>query len=135
MGYLCNISRKTWRIKLIFLLAYNHQSFLAIDTISLSVCGQVCHKCPNTIAISLQYIKKKVSYEVDFLHADKHQSFYKLISTLWTLKFPGRWYYHYWWAWSIILKLLKVTSLQYIYNISKKKSGMEFMFWYANKSF
>ena len=29
----------------------------------------------NKFAISLQYIKKKVSDEVDCLHADKHQSF------------------------------------------------------------
>ena len=29
----------------------------------------------NKFAISLQYLKKGVSDEVDFLHADKHQSF------------------------------------------------------------
>ena len=28
----------------------------------------------NKFAISLQYLKKKVSDEVDFLHADKHES-------------------------------------------------------------
>ena len=53
---------------------------------------------------------------------------YKLISTLWVSRFPTRWYNHYWWAWSNILKVLKVTSLQYLYNISKKKLGMEFIF-------
>ena len=52
---------------------------------------------------------------------------YKLISILWASKFPARWYYHVWWAWSSILKVLKVTSLQYLYNISKKKLGMEFL--------
>ena len=35
---------------------------------------------------------------------------------------------HYWWAWSSFLEVLKVTSLQYFYNISKKKLGMEFIF-------
>ena len=29
----------------------------------------------NKFAISLQYLKKEVSDEVDFLHADKHESF------------------------------------------------------------
>ena len=29
----------------------------------------------NNFAISLQYFKKEVSDEVDFLHADKHQIF------------------------------------------------------------
>ena len=38
------------------------------------------------------------------------------------------WYYHFWWAWSSILKLLKVTSLQYLYNISNEKLWMEFTF-------
>ena len=53
---------------------------------------------------------------------------YKFISTLWASKFPTRWYYHHWWAWPSILKVLKVASLQYLYNISKKKLGMEFIF-------
>ena len=32
----------------------------------------------NKFAISLQYLKKEVRNGVHFLHADKHQSFYKL---------------------------------------------------------
>ena len=52
---------------------------------------------------------------------------YKLISTLWASKFPPRQYYHHWWAWSIILKVLQVKSLQYLYNISKKKLGLDFI--------
>ena len=28
----------------------------------------------NEFALSLQYLKKKVSDEVDFMHADKHES-------------------------------------------------------------
>ena len=39
----------------------------------------------------------------------------------------------FWWAWSGILKVLKVTGLQYLYNIPKKKSGREFMFLHASK--
>ena len=78
--------------------------------------------------MSLQYLKKEARDEVDFLHEDKQVS-YKLISTLWTSKFPTRWHYHYCWAWLNILNILKVTSFQYLYNISKKKLGMEFAFY------
>ena len=44
------------------------------------------------------------------------------------IKFPTRWYCHYWWVWLSILEVLKGTSLQYLYNISKKKLRMEFIF-------
>ena len=65
----------------------------------------------SKFAVSLQYFKE-VRDEVS----------YKLISILWALKFSRKWYYHYWWVWTSILKVLKVTSLQYLYNISKKES-------------
>ena len=42
---------------------------------------------------------------------------YKFILTLWVSKCPTGWYYHNWWAWSSILKLPKVISLQYLYNV------------------
>ena len=32
----------------------------------------------NNFAISLQYLKKEVSDEVDFLYADKHESFLQI---------------------------------------------------------
>ena len=32
----------------------------------------------NKFAVSLQYLKKEIANGVNFLHADKHQSFYKL---------------------------------------------------------
>ena len=56
-----------------FLPVDKHQRFLQIDTIVLGVYGKAClnyHK----FAISLQYLKKEVSNEADFLHADKHES-------------------------------------------------------------
>ena len=49
----------------------------------------------------------------------------KFISTLWTSKFPTRWYYHYWWAWLSILKLLKVTSWQYLGQTSWQRRSQE----------
>ena len=50
----------------------------------------------SKFAMSLQYLKKEVRDEVDFLYADKHQPnadkqvSYKLILTLWISKFPTR---------------------------------------------
>ena len=57
----------------------------------------------NKFAISLQYLEKEVSDKADFLHADKCQIF------------------------------LQVNfSLQYLYNIWKKKLGMEFILLYVD---
>ena len=79
----------------------------------------------NKFAISLQYLNKELSDEVDFLHADKHQSFLKVYFN--TLDICVSYKIH------IIINehdqiSLKVTSLQYLYNISKKKSGMKVIF-------
>ena len=81
----------------------------------LSFC-QACPKYPKQqVAISLQYLKKDVSDEVDFIYADKHKGKFsmplqyvkkkvgdegdfwinlkvscKLISTLWPSTFPRK---------------------------------------------
>ena len=47
--------------------------------------------------------------------------FYKVIGMI--MKTWMAW----WWAWSSILKVLKVTSLKCLYNISKNKLWMEFI--------
>ena len=54
---------------------------------------------------------------------------YQLSLTLFPSKITTRWYYHDWWTWSSILKILEITSLQNLHCISKKKLGMEFIFW------
>ena len=36
----------------------------------------------SKFAMSLQYLKKEVGDEVDFLYADKHQSFLEVLNTL-----------------------------------------------------
>ena len=61
----------------------------------------------------------------------------RLISTLWASKMSTRWYYHYCWVWSSILKVLKVISLQYLYNISKKevRKGVHFLHADEHQSF
>ena len=75
--------------------------------------------------MSLQYLKQEARDKVDFLHADKHQSFlqvdfntlgikvsYKVILSLLTEMIK-----HF-------FKVLKGTSLLYLCNISKKKLRM-----------
>ena len=67
-------------MKLIFLNVYKHEGLLQIDTMILmwrfkySQSSQIS-KC----AMSLQYLKKEVRDEVDFLHADKHHNFSILV--------------------------------------------------------
>ena len=66
-------------MKLIFLHANNGESLLQID--SMVLMGMVKHSQSSQnskFAMSLQYLKKEVKDEVDFLHADKHQSFLKV---------------------------------------------------------
>ena len=66
-------------------------------------------------AVSLQCLWKEISDEVDFLHASKKESLLQVA----TMILMGM---------SSILKVPKVKSLQYLYNISKKKLGIEFIF-------
>ena len=66
-------------VMLIFLYADKHEGLLQID--SMILMGMVKHpQSPQNskFAMSLQYLKKEVKDEVDFLHADKHQSFLKV---------------------------------------------------------
>ena len=79
--------------------------------------------------MSLQYLKNYLEMKMIFCMQKNIKVFYKLILTLWVSKFPRKHYCHNWWIWPSILKVLKVTSLQYLYNISKKKLGMEFTFY------
>ena len=59
--------------------AYKHQSFLQVDTIILGVRIQTCPNTQNNkIVVSLQYLKKEMSGDVDFLLTDKHESFLQI---------------------------------------------------------
>ena len=58
--------------------------------------------------MSLQYLKKEVSYKIDFLHADKHQSFLQIDFDTFDIKVSYKMILS-----SRILKVLKITSLQY----------------------
>ena len=105
--------------------ADKHESLLQIDTMILV--GMVKHSQSSQnskFAMSLQYLKKEVRDEVNFLHVNKHQKF----PTSWFQHFginhPTNWFYHYWWAWSSILKVHKVT----ICNIFKRSYKWVFIF-------
>ena len=59
-------------MKFIFWHADKHGSFLQADIIILDVCSQVCPNYSNKeVSVSLQYSQKNV----DFVPADKHESF------------------------------------------------------------
>ena len=70
----------------------------------------------NKFAISLQYLKKKLSDEVEFLHAGKHGSLLQIDSMI----LMG------------MVKHSQTASLQCLYNISKKKLD-EINFLHADK--
>ena len=79
--------------------------------------------------------KKKLEMKMIFCTQIKIRVVYKSISTLWAPKLPTRWYYHYWWAWWSIRKVLKVTSFQ-ISAISRKRSyKWSSLLWYKTFSF
>ena len=102
-----------------FLHADKHKGLLQIDTMILMEIVRHSQNSQNSkFSMSLQYLKKKVRDEVDFWINFK--VYCKLISALWQSTFPRKWYYH-WYSWSSILKLLKVKTLHYLYNITKKK--------------
>ena len=79
-------------MKFIFCQQTKRQRFLQIDTIILAVCGQAYPNPQNNkFAISLQYLKKKVSDGVSFLHEDKHVSWYynTIVDTNWYYNLDG----------------------------------------------
>ena len=61
----------------------------------------------NKFAISLQYLKKELSDEVDFLYADKHEGLQQ-IDPLILMGMVS------------IAKVPEISSLQCLYNISKR---------------
>ena len=79
-------------MKLIFLHDEKHQNFLQVDfnilgikvsyKVILSLLLGVIKHCQitqsNKFVISLHYLRKEVREGIHFLHADKHQSFYKV---------------------------------------------------------
>ena len=108
-----------------FLHIDKHESSLQINTMIFHEDGQTLPKFAKYQVCNVFTIisKNKLEIKLFFCMQINIKISYKFISTLWVSKFPTTWYYLYWWTWSSILKVLKLTSLQYLYNISKKKLG------------
>ena len=74
-----SISRKTWMINLIFCLQINIKGFFKL-LLSFYVCvarhPQITQN--NKFALSLQYLKKELSDEVDLLHAGEHENLLRI---------------------------------------------------------
>ena len=66
--------------------ASKHESSLQIDTITFGGDSQAFPNFPIASLQCLQYLKKEVRDEVDFLHADKHQNFPKVNSSTLSIK-------------------------------------------------
>ena len=74
--FLCNILRKKWVMKSIFCMQMSKKVSCKLILWFLMGMMKNSQSSQNSkFAISLQYLKKEVRDEVDFLHADKHQSF------------------------------------------------------------
>ena len=58
-----------------FVNANNHESFLQIDTMIFIEPIKYSQNFKNSKFSMPLCLQKEVRYEVDFLHADKHQSF------------------------------------------------------------
>ena len=74
--FLCNISRKKWVMKLIFCMQSSMEAYYKL-ILWLWWGWSSIPKVPKiaSFSLSLQYFKKEVRDEVDFLHVYKHQSF------------------------------------------------------------
>ena len=83
----------------------------------------------SNLAMFLQYLQKKVKDQIDFLHVDKHQSFYKVNFNTLGIKV----------SYKVILSLLTGTMKHYqstqsnkfaisLQRLKKKTLGMEFIF-------
>ena len=65
--------------KVDFVHVDKHESFLQTDIMILIEIAMHSQSSQNSkFPISLQYLRKEVRNRVHFLHAGKHQSFYKL---------------------------------------------------------
>ena len=77
--------------------------------------------------MSFEHLKKEVKDKVDFFHADKYQSFLPVEFKTLGIKVS------YMVIPSLSMSMNKHSHLQYLYNISKNKLGMEFIFLHADE--
>ena len=102
-------------MKLIFCMQINNLSYRMIPSILVGMSRPAKITQNNKFATSLQYLKKEVRDEADFLCS-------------WASQFSINWYYHFWWVWPDMPKLLKITGMECLCNISRKHWVTKLMF-------
>ena len=127
--FLYNMLRKKWVMQLIFYVKISMK-------VDIKIFWWVWSSIPKVLKIaSLQFLhnisKKKVEMKLTFWRQKNiKQSFLQVDFVILGIKVLGiimKTWRAWWWAWSSILKLLKVTSLQCLYNIYKKKLWLQFI--------
>ena len=81
LQYLCNISKKTWRMKLIFYQQINIQSILPVDfnTLDMKVSYKVIYHYWWTWSSFVKVLKiNKFVISLLYLHTNEYRSLYKL---------------------------------------------------------
>ena len=79
--YLCNILRKRGRINMIFIMKISIKVFHRLVVLFLFLIARHAQSTQNCkCVISLEYLKKDGRDEVDFFHADKHQTFLQVVT-------------------------------------------------------
>ena len=84
----CNISEKNWEIKLIFFVQIKIRVFYKCCAVllpkkGLAKHGQMCPKYPKKQFCSIFVIfQERVQGKYDFLHGDKHESFLRAGTTI-----------------------------------------------------
>ena len=110
--FLCNIVKKKWMAKLIFCMQVSVETYYKLILWFSWRWSSIC-KVPEIR--SLQYLynisKNKLDMELVFCMQVNIIVAYTLLPTLWAPDFPTKWYFHYWWVWWNILKVLKGLSL------------------------
>ena len=116
-----------------FLDVDKHESLLQIDTKIFWWVWSSIPKISKKASLQCLYNISNIFTISDFFDADKHQSILTVgFNTLGIKGFYNasgmimKTWRTWWWEWSSILRVLKVTSFRCLYNISKTKLWMEF---------
>ena len=116
LQYLSNISSKTWRMKLSFCLQSNIEGFFKFILsfyVRVARCAYITHN--RKVNFFCNILRKKVNNEIDLFHVEKYEDSLQINTDIW------------WW-WSNTPRVSKISSLQYVYNISKNKLQMKSFF-------
>ena len=114
---LCIISIKAWGMKSSFCLQIN-TSFLQDDSITLGVISQTGRK----------YQKQSV-YNIFAISKGKNEGWSWFFGCWQMLKIFSNWYYRFRFVWPGMLKLPKITSLLFLYNMLTKKWVKQLIFY------